>query len=183
MLTPFAWPEMFSHAECTEIIRMAEAQVLRRAGLVRDRQNESIRMARIAWLDEDGEAAWVFARMMGTVLEANRQHFRFNLSEFAEQVQIALYDADDAGHFDWHIDIGQGAFAAKRKLTLVAQLSDPSGYQGGQLELNATGQITIVGHTQGDAILFPSFVPHRVTAMTAGKRYSLTTWIHGPEFQ
>lgn len=70
MLTPFAWPEMFSHAECVEIIRLAETRTFREAGLVRGRQNESIRAARIAWLDEEGEAGWVFERTVGTVMEA-----------------------------------------------------------------------------------------------------------------
>ena len=183
MLTPFPWPEMFTPAECSAIVRLAEAQGLREAGLVRGRQNESIRTARIAWLDDAGDAAWVFERVTGTVLAANRQHFQFDLTEFAERIQVALYDADQAGHFDWHVDIGAGAFAARRKLTLVAQLSDRASYSGGTLDLNATGQIATSGTGQGDAILFPSFVPHRVTAVSSGVRFSLTTWVHGPAFR
>ncbi len=162
---------------------MANALGLREARLVRGPQNQSIRSAQIAWLDEESEAGWVFARMTDTVLAANRQHFQFDLTEFAERVQVAFYDAGQLGHFDWHIDIGAGTFAAKRKLTLVAQLSDPSSYSGGYLELNATGQFEVAGAAQGDAVLFPSFVPHRVAEVTKGNRYSLTTWVHGPAFQ
>ena len=39
MLTPFHWPEMFTLTECSAIIRLAKAQGLREAGLVRGRQN------------------------------------------------------------------------------------------------------------------------------------------------
>ena len=183
MLTPFHWPEMFSLAECSAIIRLAEAKGLREAGLVRGRQNESIRRAQIAWLDDAGDAAWVFQRLTGTVLAANRQHFQFELTEFAERIQVALYQSDQAGHFDWHVDIGAGPFASKRKLTVVAQLSDASSYTGGSLELNATGQVLTSGRTQGDAILFPSFIPHRVAEISQGTRFSLTTWVHGPAFR
>lgn len=183
MITALNCNAMFSKAECTEIIRLAQNQGLQEAGLVRGRQNESIRTARIAWLDETGDAGWVFDRVTDTVAVANREHFGFDLTEFAERTQVALYEADNASHFDWHSDIGAGAFASKRKLTLVAQLSDPSDYTGGTLELNSTGQTECAGTVQGDAILFPSFMPHRVTELTSGRRYSLTTWVHGPAFR
>ena len=174
---------MFTLTECSAIIRLAKAQGLREAGLVRGRQNESIRSAQIAWLDDEGDAAWVFERLTGTVLAANRQHFQFDLTAFAERIQIAQYASDQAAHFDWHIDIGVGPFAEKRKLTLVAQLSDPANYSGGCLELNASGQVSSCANAQGDAILFPSFVPHRVTEISNGLRFSLTTWVHGPAFR
>lgn len=182
MLTPFAWPTMFSEVECAKIVRLAASEGFREAGLVRNRQNTSIRSARIAWLRGDGDAAWVFDRVFGTVVSANRQHFGFKLDEFAEQIQVALYDVEDEGQFDWHIDIGAGPFASKRKLTLVAQLSDMAAYDGGALEVNATGVAKIASRARGDCILFPSFVPHRVSAVKAGLRYSLTTWAHGPAF-
>ncbi|MBC7479423.1 MAG: 2OG-Fe(II) oxygenase, partial [Pseudorhodobacter sp.] len=33
------------------------------------------------------------------------------------------------------------------------------------------------------AAVFPSFVLHRVTPVTAGERWSLTLWSHGPAFR
>ncbi len=183
MLIPLTSNAMFSPDECAKIIQLAEAAGLTEAGLVRGRQNQSIRTARIAWLDEAGTAAWVFDRVMATVATANRNHFGFDLTEFAERVQVALYEASDDSHFDWHSDIGAGSFAQKRKLTLVTQLSDPASYEGGQLELNGTGQAEIADLKQGTATLFPSFVTHRVTRVTSGARYSLTTWVHGPAFR
>ncbi len=183
MLTPFTWTEMFTEDECVEIVRLANAEGFREAGLVRGRQNSSIRPAKIAWLDETGEASWVFDRVFGTVISANRQHFGFKLDEFAERIQVALYDVDNGGWFDWHVDIGSGSFASKRNITLVAQLTDRSGYSGGALAINATGVAETASDLRGDGVLFPSFLPHRVSKMEAGVRYSLTTWAHGPAFQ
>ncbi len=183
MLTPFAWPDMFADDECDEIIRMANASGFRDAGLVRGRKNSSIRSAKIAWLGEANETAWVLDRLVGTVVSANRQHFGFKLADFAEEVQVALYDVDDGDHFDWHVDIGSGPIASKRKLTVVAQLSDKESYMGGELAVNSTGTAQTVSELKGDGVLFPSFLPHRVSKMEAGARYSLTTWVHGPAFE
>lgn len=180
MLTPFAWPDMFSDQECDEIIRIANVKGFRDAGLVRGRKNSSIRSAKIAWLDETD---WVFDRIVGTVVSVNRQHFGFKLDDFAEQIQVAHYDVDDGDHFDWHVDIGAGPVASKRKLTVVVQLSDKEGYVGGELMINSTGVAETTSTLRGDGVIFPSFLPHRVSKMEAGARYSLTTWVHGPAFE
>ena len=121
--------------------------------------------------------------MIRVVAQANRESFGFDLEEFAESPQIARYGAERQGHFDWHSDIGAGALAAKRKLTIVVQLSDPAEYEGGQLELRADASISTAPRQRGMAMVFPSFVLHRVTPVTAGERLSLTLWSHGPAFR
>jgi PKHD-type hydroxylase len=35
----------------------------------------------------------------------------------------------------------------------------------------------------GDALVFPSFLRHRVTPVSRGVRYSLVTWIEGPQWR
>ena len=35
---------------------------------------------------------------------------------------------------------------------------------------------------QGTIIIFPSMLPHRVTPVTKGVRYSLVQWFSGPDF-
>jgi PKHD-type hydroxylase len=134
-------------------------------------------------LDDLPEAAWVMDRMMRLVAQANREAFGFDLTEFAESPQVARYGAEREGHFDWHSDIGAGALAAKRKLTIVVQLSEPQDYENGTLELQPDSNIRQTPRDQGTAILFPSFVLHRVTPVTKGTRWSLTLWSHGPAFR
>lgn len=183
MLTPLDLSQIFDDAECAEIIRIAELRQFSDGGLVRGESDAGIRRARIAWLDESNDAAWVFNRLVDTVITANRDHFAFDLTQFSERMQVAWYDADKRGHFDWHADIGDGPFAAKRKLSFVAQLSCGNAYGGGALELNTDGHVRAVSRDQGSGILFPSFALHRVTPVTRGHRYSLATWIHGPDFR
>ena len=153
------------------------------AGLVRATTAHRIRRADLSWLDDLPAAAWVMDRMIRLVAEANRKAFGFDLAEFAESPQVARYDAERLGHFDWHSDIGAGALAAKRKLTVVVQLSDPSDYHGGMLELWPDSSVRQAPRDCGTATIFPSFVLHRVTPVTAGTRWSLTLWSHGPAFR
>ncbi len=145
--------------------------------------DRGIRRAGLVWVDDLQGVEWLGDRIAAVVAEANRDRFGFDLADFAESAQIARYGADDAGHFDWHSDIGRGQVAARRKLTLVIQLSDPADYDGGALETWANADATQHPKGRGDAILFPSFLLHRVTPVTQGVRWSLTQWVHGPAFR
>jgi PKHD-type hydroxylase len=176
-------PGLFDARECGRIVALGSGAGFSDAGLVGGVREDGIRRARLAWLDESAGADWVLDRLMGTVREVNRTHFGFDLTEFAERMQLAWYGADAGGHFDWHVDIGDGPLARRRKLTVVVQLSDPADYEGGVLETNADARLRAADRSQGGATLFPGFVLHRVTPVTRGERHSLTTWVHGPPFR
>ncbi|PZX12605.1 2OG-Fe(II) oxygenase [Celeribacter halophilus] len=183
MLSVYTLPEAFSPAECDAIILLAREEKLADAGLVRNRSDHNLRRADLAWLDERAGGGWIMERIMKLVAEANRECFDFALTEFGESPQVARYGAEREGHFTWHSDIGEGALASRRKLTMVVQLSDGNDYEGGMLELQPDANIRQADRAKGSAVLFPSFVLHRVTPVTAGERYSLSTWVHGQAFR
>ncbi len=176
-------PAALSPDECAALVALCAAAPLRDAGLVRGTTAHAIRRADLVWLDDLPEAAWVMDRMMRVVGQANRDAFSFDLTDFAESPQVARYTAERAGHFDWHTDIGAGALAARRKLTIVVQLSGPADYAGGTLELRPDSNLRQAPTATGTAIIFPSFTLHRVTPVTQGTRWSLTLWSHGPAFR
>lgn len=183
MLDAVDIPDLFDLAECGRIAALHEGAAFADAGLVGGVRRDNIRRARLCWLDESAGAGWVLERIMAAVRETNRTRFGFDLTEFAERMQLAWYGAETGGHFDWHVDIGDGPVARRRKLTIVVQLSDPSGYEGGALQTNADARIREAPRARGGATLFPSFVLHRVSPVTRGARRSLTTWVHGPAFR
>lgn len=180
-------PAVFSPAETAAIVDLGEAVGFGSGALVGGVRHAAIRRSAIAWLDEAATPAWLGRRLAEAAAQANRDHFGFALTQFDEQLQIARYDADDAGgdggHFDWHSDIGGGALARARKLTLMVPLSPPGSHAGGVLELNEAGHAVPAGAGQGDVSVIASFVLHRVTPVTAGRRHSLTCWVHGPGFR
>ena len=183
-MTPFHLiPQALAPAECDGLVALCQSAPMQDARLVRQTTAPQIRRAELSWLDDLPETAWVMDRMMRLTAAANREAFGFDLTEFAESAQVARYGAEREGHFGWHSDIGAGALAAKRKLTIVVQLSDPADYDGGTLELRPDSSVRQTPRDRGTAIIFPSFVLHRVTPVTTGTRWSLTLWSHGPAFR
>jgi len=182
-LAPHVIAGALTAADCGRIIALALDGPLSAGGLVGGVANEGIRRAELAWLDEREGAAWVGDRLAAIVAQANREAFGFDIDDLAESPQAARYGAGPRGHFHWHSDIGRSGVAARRKLTVVVQLSDPAGYDGGLLETWGGAEPEAAPRTRGTAIVFPSFLLHRVTPVTRGERWSLTIWAHGPAFR
>ena len=172
----------FSLGECDHLRMLALSNPTADAGLVGRNRDHNLRRADLVWLDDVPGAEWVMDRIIALAREANRL-FGFDIAAFHESPQIARYDAARQGHFDWHADIGDGPVARQRKLTMVAQLSDPDDYAGGLLELMPSAQVITADRGCGAVTFFPSYVLHRVTPVTEGVRQSLTIWAHGPAFR
>lgn len=170
---------VFTAEECQQII---EAQTVTSAAMVSgERLDKSYRHSQIAWLDSsDTRWSWVFRRLTDVAQHINQQFWQFDLS-YIESLQYTEYHSP-GGHYDLHID-QMNSGIHNRKLSFTVQLTAPEEYQGGDLEF-VTG---VTGDTarrdQGTVILFPSYVLHRVSAVTEGSRQSLVGWICGPKFR
>jgi len=138
-----------------------------------------IRITRVAAIRHASQILWLYERMAGIVKTLNR-HYQFDLKGFSESFQYMVYRDSEGGHFDWHIDQGP---QPPRKLSLTLQLTDPSRYEGGELQFNAGDMIISAPRDRGVAIAFPSYVVHRVTPVTAGTRKAIVAWVTGPNFK
>ena len=112
----------------------------------------------------------------------NAQFFRLDLTGFGEPVQLTNYDQSDHGMYGWHQDYG-GRVAPSRKLSIVLQLTDPSRYEGGNLQILTSGEPQNIRKQRGLITAFPSYTLHQVTPVTQGSRQSLVAWITGPAFK
>jgi hypothetical protein len=98
----------------------------------------------------------------------------FNLSR-PERVQITSYDNN--GFYGWHEDWDPYAITPfVRKISVVALLTDPSEYEGGEFQMFGGDNTEM---KRGTVIAFPSFARHQVTPVTSGKRVSAVCWISG----
>jgi len=183
MITIHTIPQAFTPAECDMLAQITQTVPAQDARLVKQAADHNIRRSELVWLDDVAGAGWVMDRIIDLVRVANRDVYNFDLTEFAESAQIARYGSERQAHFDWHSDIGHGQLAGKRKLTIVAQISDPQDYVGGSLEIMASTAVTTAHRDRGTATVFPSYLLHRVTPVTQGQRHSLTVWAHGPAFR
>jgi PKHD-type hydroxylase len=76
-----------------------------------------------------------------------------------------------------------------RKLSVTISLNNPDDYEGGNLKFDLGAHRPDQYHTcteirpKGSIIVFPSHVPHQVTPVTCGTRYSLVSWSLGAPFK
>ena len=150
-----------------------------------DRVEQEIRRSRIAWIPLSADSSWLFERIGQLVVDSNRRLWRFDLGGMAEQLQYSRYEAP-AGGYDWHLDIASSSnmqAGARRKISIVVQLTDPDTCFGGELELRPERSVVVPFLDVGSAVLFPSYLLHRVAPVKQGLRESLVTWITGPPFR
>ena len=140
------------------------------------------RRTNISWMFPDQANAHIWEKITNTIWSANRQFFRFDLRGCYEAMQLGVYTEHDQGHYDWHIDSGLETNTVPRKLSMALLLSDPSEFEGGELQIMRAGVPESVEQKRGRAWFFPSYLMHRVTPVTKGIRRSLVMWVGGPAF-
>lgn len=107
------------------------------------------------------------------VLSANNLVYKFDLNNEIE-CYFSKYSVDD--HYDkLHIDAGPGEIT--RKLSFSLLLND--NYSGGDFYILDTK----IEKKKGKLIIFPSFLPHKVSTIKSGTRYSIFGFLSGPRLK
>lgn len=135
------------------------------------------RNSKVSWMYEDDWVSSVFSHYFSI---ANKEHWEYNLN-FLDGIQITKYNVGD--HYSWHSDYGTSVDNRyTRKLSASLLVTDPSEYEGGDLEfIDYHNNLVIAPRKKGTMIIFDSRIPHRVNKVTKGSRTSLVTWMLGPK--
>lgn len=148
-------------------------------------RDKGYRHSKVKWINRSEETKWLFARLSWLIADANKDFWDFDiLGDFETGIQYTIYD-EYGSHYDWHIDVGYGV-SAMRKISATILLSEPEvDFNGGDLEFRVGRDVMSVPRDLGGnlAVLFPSYMLHRVTPVTAGVRKSLVFWCTGPPFK
>ena len=153
------------------------------------------RKSDIVWLND----TWIYKELHPYVHQANEKagwNFEW---DWSESCQFTKYGVGQ--YYGWHCDSWDRPYNKPndpaqhgkiRKLSMTISLSDPSEYEGGNLEFDFRNQVDWENNKKakvhscneirprGSIIVFPSFVWHRVAPVTRGTRYSLVVWNLGP---
>ena len=151
------------------------------------------RDSNIVWLSD----RWIYKEIQPFIHQANRlAGWNFDWS-FSESCQFTKYGPGQ--HYGAHCDSWEAPYdnpsnpdthGKIRKLSVTCSLSDPSEYEGGELEFQFRNQddptpkkkcVEIL--PRGSICVFPSFVWHEVKPVTKGVRYSLVIWSLGYPFR
>jgi len=184
------WDNGFSEDEINQIITFGENKITSEGkdGLVGTNSNgsgvnHSIRNSKVCWIDNN-QIPWLYPRIGWIARQLNGQFFQYDITGLNDDLQYTVYNSDVEGHYDWHMDKGLSTDGSPpRKLSLVVMLSDPSEYEGGDLEIITGNNSQILDKKKGMVHAFPSFLLHRVTPVTKGTRRSLVIWLCGPKWR
>lgn len=179
------WENGFSDSQINDIIRIGDSLIPRNATVGGTKEGEDIseiRKSKTSWISLNNDTSWLYDSLAYITRQLNGQFYDFDLSGFVEDFQYTVYDGS-GDHYSWHIDKGFMNSISPRKLSIVLQLTDPSEYEGGDLEFYLAPTPVKAKKQKGLLYAFPSWVLHRVTPVTSGIRRSLVIWVSGPKFR
>ena len=175
---------LFTPDQCRQIIESGRRQKPQTAQVGMNRPGGGTdtkkRITTISWIPFK-EMGHMYQDLNTFIQKANENHFGFADIRVTEQAQFTEYPV--GGFYDWHMDsdVNMAHEPPVRKISMTLLLNDPSEFKGGDLELMAPGKFAEL--KQGHAIVFASFLNHRVAPVTEGIRQSLVVWFGGKPFR
>lgn len=180
----YTWfTKLFNEKEVDAIRALWDAEFVRSAEVNKagnEMTRDDLRKSKVMFIKADAVNDWIYERLGQACLQTNLNRFKFDINGFQTELQLATYDSTD--FFDWHMDFGAGDIS-NRKLSITVQLSDPSEYEGGELQFMINQNIVDAPKEKGTAIVFPSFALHRVKPIISGSRKSIVGWIGGAPYR
>ena len=176
---------LFTPDQCRQVIECGRRQKPQKAQVGMGKRpgggyDPDKRITTISWIPFK-EMPEMYRDIEKTMLQANNNHFGFEGMRLTEPGQFTHYLT--GGFYEWHMDNDvQGKHQPPvRKISMPLLLSDPSTFEGGELEFMSKGKTAKL--KQGQAIFFASWLQHRVKPVTRGERKSLVMWFGGPSFK
>lgn len=171
---------VLSPQECEAVVAMSSTVKQVHGKLAWGDHEENNRDADLFFLGPNESTNWLFERVAAALGEINRNIYSFELDGSMSAFQLGRYGVGQG--YDWHTDLG--ATASRRKLSVSIQLTDPSKYEGGDIEFFRTESQVARGRREvGSLTVFPSWLLHRVSRVRKGERWSLVTWLEGSPFR
>jgi PKHD-type hydroxylase len=175
---------LFTPEQCRQIIECGRKQKPQKAQVGMGKPGGGVdtkkRTTTISWIPFK-EMQPMYNQINEFIQKANRNHFGFGDIQITEQAQFTEYP--EGGFYDWHMDtdVNMQHEPPVRKISMTVLLSPENQFEGGDLELMAPGKRAKL--KQGHAIIFASFINHRVAPVTRGVRQSLVMWFGGEPFK
>lgn len=163
---------------CAELRALARKYPQERATVVGEDLLTNHRVGYVHLLPNESHTHELYWLLWSVARDAAQRHYCLAVSGITRMPHYVEYHAG-FGHFHWHDDYSHEREDAPRKLTVVIQLSDGHEYEGGDFEVFGA-RVETAPRTLGTIYCLPSFVPHRVTPVTAGVRAVVVAWIAGP---
>ena len=131
----------------------------------------------------NGDWSWLIEKINTIVTMVNKSVYHFDIDR--NEGELKMIEYEKGGHYTWHADFNPGK-CSLRKLVAILQLTDPSEYEGGDVQFGFrdknTGEWFEMNKLKGSLTIFPSFLSHRVTPVTKGVRNVIQELYIGDSF-
>ena len=175
---------LFTPEQCQKIIDCGRRQKPQQAQVGMNKPEGGVdtkkRVTTISWIPFE-EMKPMYNDLNNFIQTANENHFGFGDIQITENAQFTEYP--EGGFYEWHMDcdVNMAHEPPVRKISMTLLLSPENQFEGGDLELMAKGKKAKL--KQGHAIIFASFLNHKVNPVTRGVRQSLVCWFGGKPFR
>jgi PKHD-type hydroxylase len=168
---------LFTAQDCNDILSTCVEELWLPTSVI---GNKKIHMGKRQKLRGD-TAGFPFLNIRDVTKAANTNIYDFSLLGIIDQDFPQVFKYSQGDFYDMHIDIN--SMAVSRKITFLINLSNSDEYEGGQIEfLNIDVDPQIINE-QGFCLIFPSYVPYRITPVTKGTKHLLVGHVHGALFK
>ena len=166
---------IFTPEQCQDIINVGhqqktqDAKVGDKKGIKEGgKYDTKMRITTISWIPFKALPD-MYKRIERSMLQVNGNHFGYEGMKITELAQFTEYPK--GGFYDWHMDadISYEHEPPVRKISMTILLSNPSEFEGGDLEFMTEGNKP-PNLIQGQAIFFCSLLRHRVNKVKKGIR-------------
>ena len=116
------------------------------------------------------------------IIHSNTYYYGFDIFQLtgSKKLNYNTYQKDE--EYTWHMDATVRSPIRDIKLTCLLNCSD-NDYEGGDLFLFRDKDVKVENFGPGSAVVFPSFISHKVEKIISGSRATLAIWMNGPKFR
>ena len=146
--------------------------------------NKKSKVSLILWL----EIKKHLKKFEDCIYDFNDDFTHYDIFDISDFYYLNINEYDEKNNsYDWHIDSNTYGSAEDLKLTCILNISTEP-YDGGRLHLYGLDKkdqehIFKNFNMPGYAIIFTSYMLHKVEPITSGKRKTLSYWARGPEWK
>lgn len=146
---------------------------------------DGVRKVWLTFLEHNTQTDFIYKKINAVAKKVSTEFFGIDITQYNELgFWYSTYSSTD--HYAWHADKTE-AYVTKNtgmvKLSLITQISDPSEYEGGTVEIMSDDGIKTIDKRTGLIYAIPGYTAHRVTPITSGQRRVLVSWFLGPKFR
>lgn len=168
---------LFNRDECDRILSTCIEELWLASTVIGD---QSLHKSKRQKLRGD-TAGFPFLNIRDVTKNANTEIYDFKLLGIIDQdfPQVYVYSSGD--YYNLHVDLN--LMAPSRKITFIVNLSDPSSYEGGEIEFLNVDISAANIEEQGSCLIFPSYVPYKINQVVSGTKHIIVGHVHGALFR